>query len=57
MTPEELQTYGRTQAEDAVRYHNPPLDEFTVRNIAEHIADAWNCGYLAGKLAEREKPK
>jgi hypothetical protein len=49
MTEEELDKYARVHAEDALRYHDPPLEEFTIRSVAEHIRDAWSDGYQAGK--------
>jgi hypothetical protein len=54
MTKQELDKYARVQAEDAARYHNPPLDEFTIRSIAEHISDVWSDGYQAGKRSSQE---
>jgi hypothetical protein len=54
MNKEELDKYADVQAKDAVRYHNPPLDELTVRSIKEHIRDAWSDGYQAGKRPKQE---
>ncbi|MGO9260069.1 MAG: hypothetical protein ACLQU1_27715 [Bryobacteraceae bacterium] len=51
---EELDRYANVQAQDALRYHNPPLDELTTRSVAEHIRDAWLDGYQAGKRSNRE---
>jgi hypothetical protein len=51
MTKEQLERYARVEAEDAVRYHEPPLDEATIINIANHIRDAWLDGERAGKLS------
>ena len=52
MSAEELNQSARVQAEDAVRYCEPPVDEATVINIANHIRDAWLEGYQAGKLVK-----
>jgi hypothetical protein len=52
MTREELDKYARTQAEDAVRYHKSPIEEFTIQNIAEHIRDAWLDGAQSVRISE-----
>jgi hypothetical protein len=53
MTKEELDKYANVQAQDALKYYDPPLDEFTIRNVAEHIRDAWSDGYQAGKRSKQ----
>jgi hypothetical protein len=53
LTKEELDEYARSQAEDSVRYQEPPVDEATVINIANHIRDAWLDGRQNAKLGDK----
>ena len=53
LTKEALDKYARVQAEDSVRYQEPPVTEGTVINIANHIRDAWLDGQMNAKLGDK----